>query len=147
VAKPEVWQTVAANYPYSCAVETRFQDLDPLGHINNVAMAALFESGRVRFNRSLPNIWEERDSDERWLIARVDISYIAEAHFPGDIEICSGIIRVGNSSWDLQSAAFQAGICVAVSTVTLVLQRKSGENKIGDVLRSALETRMISPHL
>jgi acyl-CoA thioester hydrolase len=145
VAKPEGWQKVAGNYPFSCITGTRFQDLDPLGHINNVAMAALFENGRVRFNRSISRIWEDRNRDERWLIARVEVNYIAEAHFPSDVEICSGIARIGTSSWDILSAAFQSGNCVAVSTSTLVLQRKSGDNALGELLRSELEARMVTP--
>jgi acyl-CoA thioester hydrolase len=124
---------------------TRFQDLDSLGHINNVAMAALFENGRVRFNRSIPNIWDERNRDDRWLIARLEVNYIAEAQFPDDITLCSGIGRIGNSSWDILSAAFQNGDCVAVSSATLVLQRKSGDNKLSEVLRGELESRIITP--
>ncbi len=145
MAKPEAWQKIAANYPFSCNMGTRFQDLDPLGHINNVAMAALFENGRVRFNRSLSRIWEERDHGDRWLIARVEVNYIAEAHFPGDIEICSGVARIGGSSWDILSAAFQHDTCVAVSQSTLVLQRKSGNNALGELLRTELEARMVTP--
>jgi acyl-CoA thioester hydrolase len=146
MAKPDTWQMVAANYPYSCIIATRFQDLDPLGHINNVAMAALFENGRVRFNRSMSKVWEERGRAERWLIARVEINYLAEAHFPDDVTICSGVSRIGHSSWDILSAAFQQDACVAVCTSTLVIQRKEGTNAIDGVLRSELAARLLTPH-
>jgi len=117
--------------------ETRFQDLDPLGHINNVAMAALFENGRVRFNRNLG--LERRQPGERWLIAAVSIDYVSEAHFPDPVEVMSGIGRIGRSSWDIYSAAFQGGICVATCITTLVLTDKTGPQPIPEALRGAYE--------
>ena len=77
--RPEAWRLDPASYPHSEPIQTRFQDLDVLGHLNNVAMAALFESGRVRFNRSM-NLagW----AGHRWLVARVEINYLGEGFFP-----------------------------------------------------------------
>ena len=131
--KAEAWQRDPESYPFSTVTETRFQDLDPLGHINNVAMAALFENGRVRFNRNLG--LERPRSGERWLIAAVSIDYVAEAHFPEPVEVMSGIGRIGSSSWDVYSAAFQQGVCVATCVSTLVLTDKSGPKPIPDPLR------------
>ena len=42
--KPQSWQLDIGNYPFSHLTETRFADVDMLGHINNVAMAGLFET-------------------------------------------------------------------------------------------------------
>ncbi|WP_033926874.1 acyl-CoA thioesterase [Sphingomonas sp. 35-24ZXX] len=131
--KSESWQRDPESYPFSTVTETRFQDLDPLGHINNVAMAALFENGRVRFNRNLG--LERRQPGERWLIASVSIDYVAEAHFPDPVEVMSGIGRIGSSSWDIYSAAFQQGVCVATCVSTLVLTDKAGPKSIPDPLR------------
>lgn len=131
--KAEAWQRDPESYPFSTVTETRFQDLDPLGHINNVAMAALFENGRVRFNRNLG--LERRQPGERWLIAAVSIDYVAEAHFPDPVEVMSGIGRIGSSSWDIYSAAFQQGVCVATCVSTLVLTDKAGPKPIPEPLR------------
>ena len=49
--KPESWRLDAASYPVCAEFQTRFQDMDINGHLNNVAFAALFESGRVLLNR------------------------------------------------------------------------------------------------
>jgi acyl-CoA thioester hydrolase len=136
-----------AFYPFSAAVETRFQDLDPLGHINNVAMAALFEQGRVRFNRNMLDELHSRGAGERWLIAKVDINYLAEAHFPAPVMICTGIGRIGSSSWTLLAAAFQedkAGesICVATCNCVLVMTGAGGPMPIPDALRRMIAARM-----
>ncbi|WP_420606979.1 acyl-CoA thioesterase [Novosphingopyxis sp.] len=129
-----------AAYPFRTHTETRFQDLDPLGHLNNVAIAALFENGRVRFNQSLGLT---HAPGTRWLIARVEIDYVAEGFFPEAVEIASGIGRVGNSSWQIVSAAFQEKGCVATSVTTLVLTNKDGSLPMDDAMRAVLAANMV----
>ncbi|WP_109356641.1 thioesterase family protein [Sphingorhabdus sp. EL138] len=141
MSKPEPWQLSKASYPFSNVTQTRFGDMDLLGHINNVAMAELFENGRVRFNRSMG--MENRTEGDRWLIAAVQINYLREAHFPEDAEICSGIGRIGNSSWDILSAAFQGNHCVATCTTTLVLTNPEGAKVIDGEFRAVLEAQMV----
>lgn len=129
----------AAHYPYATSVETRFQDLDPLGHINNVAMAALFENGRVRFNRELLAERKRRAPGERWLIARVEVNYLAGGHFPDPITVVSAIGRIGTSSWDIVSAAYQNGNCIGLCDTTIVGTDAGGSKPISDELRAELE--------
>ena len=129
----------AANYPYATSVETRFQDLDPLGHINNVAMAALFENGRVRFNRELLLERKRRVVGERWLIARGEVNYLAEGHFPDPITVTSGIGRIGTSSWDIVSAAYQNGKCIGLCDTVIVSTDEGGSKPLSDEFRAELE--------
>lgn len=138
MARPEDWRRDRAAYPFSCVVPTRFQDLDPLGHINNVAMAAMFETGRVRFNQRL-EAFEPRPGGKRWLVGSIAIAYLAEAHFGHDIEVTSGIGTIGTRSWRIESAAFQQGICVATCDTTLVI-----EGDMPDGLRTALRQQMVT---
>ena len=138
--KAEAWQRDPESYPFSTVTETRFQDLDPLGHINNVAMAALFENGRVRFNRELLVERKRRVAGERWLIARVEVNYLAEGHFPDPIVVTSAIGRIGTSSWDIVSAAFQNGKCIGLCDTTIVKTNADGSAPIGDEFRLELES-------
>ncbi len=136
-----------AFYPFAAEVETRFQDLDPLGHINNVAMAALFEQGRVRFNRNMLDELHSRSAGERWLIAKVDINYLAEGFFPAPVLVCTGIGRIGSSSWTLLAAAFQdrsdgTRVCVATCDCVLVMTGKDGPIPIPGDLRGKIAARM-----
>jgi acyl-CoA thioester hydrolase len=78
--KPQAWQLDPASYPFSHRTETRFADMDVLGHINNVSMAGLFEHGRGMFNHAIEV--QRRAPGQRWLIVSVALDYIAEAHFP-----------------------------------------------------------------
>lgn len=104
--KPQSWQLNPANYPFKHRTETRFADLDLLGHINNVSMAGLFEHGRGMFNHAIEG--ERRAPGQRWLIVSVAIEYIAEAHFPEHVEIASGILRIGKAVGILPLRRFKA---------------------------------------
>lgn len=145
MAKPDSWRLDRAAYPFSNSTETRFQDLDPLGHVNNVAMAALFENSRVRFNRSieLTNRHASQGAGDRWLVASVSIAYLAEAHFPDAVDVCSGIGRVGTSSWTILSAAFQGDVCVATCDTVLVLTDANGPQPLPDPIRTVFGERLV----
>ena len=135
--KPQSWQLDPASYPFNHRAETRFADLDLLGHINNVSMAGLFEHGRGMFNHAIAV--ERRAPGQRWLIVSVALAYIAEAHFPEHVEIASGILRIGNSSWDIASAAFQGGECKATCITTIVLTDANGPTPLPQELRAEFE--------
>lgn len=142
MTRPEAWQLRPESYPFSHSTETRFADVDLLGHINNVAMAGLFEHGRGMFNHSIGA--QRRTMDQRWLIARVELNYLREAHFPEHVSIASGIGRIGTSSWDISSAAFQSGECKAVCITTIVLTDKTGAVPIAHELRQEFERMAVT---
>jgi acyl-CoA thioester hydrolase len=133
----------AANYAHQVSVETRFQDLDPLGHINNVALAGIFENGRVRFNRDLTASHQSLQTGDRWLVARVEVNYLAEAHYPEPILITNAIGHIGNRSWQILSAAWQGGQVVGLCDATLVYQSASGQSSLTPEMRSELEALRI----
>ncbi|WP_188235634.1 acyl-CoA thioesterase [Sphingopyxis sp. LK2115] len=125
--KPEGWRLRAASYPVCIELQTRFQDMDINGHLNNVAFAALFESGRVLLNRQVRPLGE-RPANERTMVAAVEINYLAEGHFPDPVEIATGIGRIGTSSWTIVQAMFQNGRCIATCD-TVVVCRTDGQAK------------------
>ncbi|TPG56223.1 acyl-CoA thioesterase [Sphingomonas glacialis] len=138
--RPDPTRLDPATYPFTVTIQTRFQDLDVLGHINNVAMAALFESGRVRFNQAIKlHGW----AGHRWLVARVEINYLGEGFFPDDVEIASGIGEIGTRSWSILSAAFQNGACIATCDVVLVMSASGGLSALPDEFRAGLEANRL----
>lgn len=143
MAKPESWRSEIENYPFQVAVDTRYQDLDVMGHVNNVAMAAMFETGRIRFHHALGR--HPKDKGVRWLVANVNIAYVHEAHFPDDIIIASGIGHIGNTSWHIYSAAFQHGECVATCDTVMVTHGPEGRRSIGDGMRKMMQEHFACP--
>ena len=139
MGRPDGRRLLADSYPVTVTVEPRFQDLDPLGHINNVAMAGIFEAGRIKFNHLNGTAGLPRAPGDRLLIASLAINYIAEAHFPGLLHIASGIKRIGTASWEIASAAFQNDICVATCDCTLVYTDTQGARALRPEFVALLE--------
>ncbi|MDQ4421134.1 thioesterase family protein [Sphingobium sp. DEHP117] len=143
MAKAEAWRMEAENYPVSIVVPPRYADLDTLGHINNVALAAMFETARVHFHHLLGH--HPSDAGVRWLVAAVDLKFVTEAHFPYDVTIYSGIGQIGNSSWVLYSAAFQQGECVATCDTVMVLHGPKGSRVIDEQVRAVMAANLARP--
>ena len=127
MSRPETWQLEAANYPISQVCQTRFQDVDPNRHLNNVAFASLFEHARVRLNREL-RPWQERPKNERSMVAAVTINYLREGSYPDDVTVCSGVRKIGTSSYVIAQAMFQHDKCIATCDSVIVC-RTDGEGK------------------
>lgn len=137
MSRPEAWRLSPDAYPHHETIQTRFQDLDVLGHINNVGMAAILESGRVKFNKASGlDAWREQ---QRWLVAQVIINYLGEGHFPADVVVSSGIGPIGTRSWTILSTAFQHGHPIATCDTVVVMDREAGLTALPDAYRAALE--------
>lgn len=134
--RPAPWRLLPAAYPTTETMQTRFQDLDPMGHLNNVAFAAMFENARVRFNQRMGSM--NRAAGFRGVVAQSTINYIAEGSYPEDVEIATGIGTIGNRSWEILAAMFQSGAVIATCDTVIVMTSSPGESLPTD-FRAALE--------
>lgn len=97
----------------------RFGDLDPQGHVNNTVFATFFETGRVAFLREPGNALSPPGTTS--VLARLDINFLKELHWPGEVEIGTGIAEIGRSSFTFLQAIFHEGSCAATARATMVM--------------------------
>lgn len=140
MSRPAAWRLRSDAYSHHERIQTRFQDLDVLGHLNNVAYAALFETARIKFNHAIGMAGRQ---GHRWLVANVEINYLAEGQFPADVEVGTGIGRIGGRSWQILSAMFQSGAAIATCDVTIVMQKPLEASGLPDDFRSELERHRV----
>jgi acyl-CoA thioester hydrolase len=127
-------------YPLKVRILARYADVDPLWHINNVAIAQYYEEARVSASMTMMEGRRIPTGDgERILIAHQTIDYLREASYPGTLEIGIGVLRIGNSSYTYGMAMFQDGACVSVSDAVLVYANASGPARLPDGYRRRLE--------
>ncbi|HTX28719.1 MAG TPA: acyl-CoA thioesterase [Streptosporangiaceae bacterium] len=106
------------SYPVRFTYRTLFSDMDTNRHLNNVAFGRLFEEGRAEIVRrvfGLPTVPELT-----MMLATITIEFIAQARYPGSVEVASAVARVGGSSFALDEAAYQDGVCVALAACVMV---------------------------
>ena len=97
----------------------RFGDLDPQGYVNNTVFATFFETGRVAFLREPGNALSPPGTTS--VLARLDINFLNELHWPGAVEIGTGIAEIGRSSFTFLQAIFHQGACAATARATMVM--------------------------
>jgi len=124
-------------YPHWCTDTVRFSDQDAAGHVNNVALCAYLETARLTFMREM-GMMAEREDGVGGISAGMHISFLAESHWPGRVELGTGVIRVGTSSITLGSAAFKDGACIAAAEMTVVSLKGRKPHPIGPALRQVL---------
>ncbi len=131
----EVDLTDPASFEYWIVENIRIADTDMGGHINNTAIAAYVESGRVS---RLRTAMEQRSGGERWVIAHVDIDFRAEGRPPGQVRIGTRLIRLGSKSVTLGAGIFMAERCIATAHSTMVFLNGPNTAVIPDAVRQSL---------
>ena len=107
-----------ADYPHRVTDIIRFGDLDPQGHVNQAVFLTYFESGRVAMFRNqdlgigVPGA--------TFVLVRMEVDYMKELHWPGTIEVGTGVAEFGRSSFKVAQAIFRDGVCAATARATLV---------------------------
>ena len=136
LAKPNI-------YPSWTNSTIRYSDLDPNGHVNNGAVNAFFEDGRICFrNEQMLQLGD--DILAGFVIVKFSANYLAPLFFPGSVDIGTVVTRVGRSSYDLGQGVFDGEKCVATADVVTVFidsNTKKSQELTHD-LRAILERAM-----
>jgi len=131
-------------YPTHITEKLRYCDTDRQGHINNAVYSTLCESGRVGFlyDTSQPFI----QTGTQFVIAKLEINFIEEMNWPGDVIVGSGVSRVGRSSFSLLQGIFLGGNCMATSDSVIVLldEKKRKSTPLSQVTIDALMSLIVA---
>lgn len=109
----------ASAYVFWTRDTVRFSDVDRYRHINNVAIATYCETGRVEFAERL---WPGSTAGETagWVIVKLTVAFLAQAHYPGEVQIGTRVQQVGRTSATIVQGLFKDGTCFATSEAVLV---------------------------
>lgn len=109
-------------YPHRTSAEIRYADLDRQGHVNNAVFATYSEIGRVAFMYDPERPLAPQGAS--FVIARLLIDFRAELFWPGTVDIGTGVLKVGRSSFTLAQGMFSEGRLVATTEATIVMVDK-----------------------
>ena len=87
-------------------IQTRWKDMDSFGHINNAVYLTYIEDART----TLFKRWNLNSQNKSVIVASLKIDYFTQIKHPSTLIIGSKISRIGNSSFDIQSAIFIDGL-------------------------------------
>jgi acyl-CoA thioester hydrolase len=108
-----------ADYPLVCLEKLRFADTDRNGHISNAVFSECCQNARMEL------LYDEQrltlPPASQFVIARLDLQFLAEMHWPGTVRVGTRVTRIGRCSVVLQQALFLGDRRVAAARSTVVL--------------------------
>ena len=95
-----------SDFDFWSSVNSRWRDMDALGHINHTSYLSYMESARVDVYIELGYDGIRKEMDESTILASMEVQYIEQASHPSKFNVGHRICRVGNKSFDLISGVF-----------------------------------------
>ncbi|MBK6328604.1 MAG: acyl-CoA thioesterase [Chloroflexi bacterium] len=126
------------DFPSKTFDKIRYVDTDRQGHVNNSVFSSFLETGRVEilYNADLPILSEGLS----FVIVSLKLEFFQEITWPGQVDIGTGIVKVGSSSITIYQGLFQKGNCVAQAE-TIIVQVDNDSRRsspLSDLARQAL---------
>ena len=140
--KPPAWRQAADRYPITFQVQTRYRDLDVLAHVNNTAIVGYYDEAREKLMRKVHSHLDD-NVRQRIVTADTRASFLGELFHPDMVDIPTGILKIGRSSFEIGQALFQNGRCVGLARATLVQADEHGAHPLTDAFRAVLERYLI----
>lgn len=107
-----------SDFPIHSYDKVRYGDCDPQGHVNNAVFTTFLETGRCDLFAAVRSA--DAPADAIFVIARLELDYVAEIFWPGRVEIGTATAKLGNSSVHIEQAVFQGEKLVARAKSVLV---------------------------
>ncbi len=139
--KKEIENINLAEFRHSLPVQIRFNDIDILGHLNNIVYFALYDLAKARF------LEEIRKGKVDWkkvecVIANINCTYIKQILFGEEIEVKSRCIHLGERSFTLRQCLVEVKtqeIRSVCDTVMVCFNPETGKSApMSDTLRNAI---------
>lgn len=119
----------------------RYGDTDRQGHVNNAVFATFCETGRAAF------LYDPMAPiGTNFVIARLVLDFRSEVMWPGCVDIGTGVLSIGRSSFTLGQGLYVGEHCVATAEAVIVMiddtTRRS--TPLPETVRAKLAAKMIA---
>ena len=125
------------NFPLRTFDKIRYADTDRQGHVNNANFSSFLETGRVEvlYNTAYPILVD----GSSFVIASLKLEFLNEITWPGEVNIGTGVLKIGNSSMTIFQRLFQEDQCVA-NAETVIVQVDNVTRRSSPLTDSAKKT-------
>ncbi len=119
LAKPPHPLADRARYKVWNTDKLRLTDVDHQHHVNNAIFAVLYTSVRADFLHT--HVRPLMAKTDMFALVKITIEYLAEMHYPGEVEVGISIRRFGRTSITFGQGMFKDGKCVSVAEAVMVV--------------------------
>ena len=128
-------------FPFYYEMQSRFSDLDKVGHVNHVNLTAFFQEGRNRFFYTYELL---KAAHCGLVVAALNVEFVGDLFHPDPIVVHTGLLEVGRTSFRVGQVAEQNGQIGAYAEVVQVARGEQGSIPLPDAWRPILNRMMIS---
>jgi acyl-CoA thioester hydrolase len=130
--------TDRAIFPLWVRETTRYCDTDRQGHVNNAVFATFCETGRAAF--LMDPAAPLAPPGCAFVIARLELDFRLELGWRQEVDIGTGVIEIGRSSFHLGQGLFRGADCAATARTVIVLMDEAirRSTPLPDPLRATL---------
>jgi len=96
-----------SDFDYWSPINTRWRDMDALGHLNHAIYLEYMETARVDAYTQLGFSGIRKDMDESTILGSMDVHYLSQVKHPASLDVGHRICRVGSKSFDFLAAIFR----------------------------------------
>lgn len=134
-----------SDFPLVTFDKIRYADTDRQGHVNNANFSSFLETGRVEvlYNPDYPIL----AAGASFVIASLKLNFRKEITWPGQVDIGTGLSKIGNSSMVICQQLFQNGETVAdAETVIVQVDDGTGRGKpLSEAAKAKLSAWLLPP--
>ena len=132
-------QLIINDFDFLTKLNTRWSDMDSLGHINHTAYLIYMETARVDTHVQLGFAGINKNMNESTILARMEVTYLSQLSHPTSLIVGHRITRVGNKSYDLMSGIFKESgsiiLCHAYFKLVSFNYKKNKTIAVPDIIR------------
>lgn len=143
--KDIISRLAAETYPLRFTTRVLYSDMDGFRHLNNGATGRYFEEGRAHLNMQIFGVecMIDPPGGLQLLFATVTVDYVRQGYYPGSVDILTGIVKAGSSSYVVAQAAFQNGECFALAEAVMVKAIDGTPARLTDQERQTMQSIML----
>ncbi|MAR36395.1 MAG: hypothetical protein CMG19_06360 [Candidatus Marinimicrobia bacterium] len=127
------------DFEHWMSLQTRWRDLDAMGHINHAAYLTFMENVRLEFYESLGFSSRNSGQVDGIILASMNVQYHQQVIHPSDLDIGQRIVRVGNKSFDMLTAIFikdnESPVLSALFTLVAFNYKLNKSISVPDIVR------------
>ena len=119
-------RVVLEDFTFVLPVALRWSDLDTLSHVNNARFLTFDEQARLTYFEAVAKADTGFWHDYGLILARSQIDFIAQMHYPAELKVGYRVERIGRSSLVARAGLFTAeGLCGVVESVIVTFDYKT----------------------
>ena len=123
-------------------IQTRFGDIDSLGHTNNTIYLQYFDLGRLHY---FIDVLQERMEwkDQGLIVVNINIDFLSQVEMFDEIEVRTKVLKLGNKSLEMLHQVYNKTANAVAAQGKSVMVGYSNEQKVSIPIPSRWRERIV----